>query len=67
MAQKGKLSAYSAFLEGARAPLELDISAFSLEGQTVSIKYLTGNGEQISLWMLFGVFHTHHKVSTFYT
>ena len=65
MAQKGKLSAYSAFLEGARAPLELDISASSLEGQTVSIKYLTGNGEWTTLLGVvqatFGLSHIIHR------
>ena len=39
MLERGKVDSYSVYLEGARAPLELNTTTSNLEGHTVAIKY----------------------------
>lgn len=39
MIDRGKVESYSVYLEGARAPLELNTATSNLEGHTIAIKY----------------------------
>lgn len=39
LSERGKTESYSAYLEGARAPLELNMSTAILEGHVVTINY----------------------------
>jgi hypothetical protein len=39
LADRGKVNSYSVYLEGARAPLELNVSTSNLEGHVITIKY----------------------------
>ena len=45
MVEKGKMDSYSVYLEGARAPIELNMSAGNLEGHIVHIKYNPSNSK----------------------
>ena len=45
MVEKEKAHSYSVYLEGARAPMELNMSAGKLEGHTVHLKYNPSNSE----------------------
>ncbi len=43
--QRSKTQPYSIYVDGARAPLELDMSSSVLDGHTVSVKYLPSSSE----------------------
>ena len=43
--ERGKMEPYSIYIDGARAPLELDMTSAVLDGHTVSVKYLPSSSE----------------------